>query len=174
MKKDERDVQMDKFINGEINLLVSTTVIEVGIDNPNATVMIIENSERFGLTQLHQLRGRIGRGAQQSYCILVQRKHTPIANHRLKVMENTLNGFKISDEDLKLRGPGEFFGKRQHGYLKTKIADISKDLDIIKFARNLAFDIVQDDCELKNPEHKNIKNELIYRYSNMLEFIDIG
>ena len=174
MKKDERDVQMDKFINGEINLLVSTTVIEVGIDNPNATVMIIENSERFGLTQLHQLRGRIGRGTQQSYCILVQRKNTPIANHRLKVMENTLNGFKISDEDLKLRGPGEFFGKRQHGYLKTKIADISKDLDIIKFARNLAFDIVQDDCELKNPEHKNIKNELIYRYSNMLEFIDIG
>ena len=174
MKKDERDVQMDKFINGEINLLVSTTVIEVGIDNPNATVMIIENSERFGLTQLHQLRGRIGRGAQQSYCILVQRKNTPIANHRLKVMENTLNGFKISDEDLKLRGPGEFFGKRQHGYLKTKIADISKDLDIIKFARNLAFDIVQDDCELKNPKHKNIKNELIYRYSNMLEFIDIG
>ena len=174
MKKDERDIQMDKFINGEINLLVSTTVIEVGIDNPNATVMIIENSERFGLTQLHQLRGRIGRGAQQSYCILVQRKHTPIANHRLKVMENTLNGFKISDEDLKLRGPGEFFGKRQHGYLKTKIADISKDLDIIKYARNLAFDIVQDDCELKNPEHKNIKNELIYRYSNMLEFIDIG
>jgi len=174
MKKDERDVQMDKFINGEINLLVSTTVIEVGIDNPNATVMIIENSERFGLTQLHQLRGRIGRGAQQSYCILVQRKNTPIANHRLKVMENTLNGFKISDEDLKLRGPGEFFGKRQHGYLKTKIADISKDLDIIKFARNLAFDIVQDDCELKNPEHKSIKNELIYRYSNMLEFIDIG
>ena len=174
MKKDERDVQMDKFINGEINLLVSTTVIEVGIDNPNATVMIIENSERFGLTQLHQLRGRIGRGTQQSYCILVQRKNTPIANHRLKVMENTLNGFKISDEDLKLRGPGEFFGKRQHGYLKTKIADISKDLDIIKFARNLAFDIVQDDCELKNPENKNIKNELIYRYSNMLEFIDIG
>ena len=174
MKKDERDVQMDKFINGEINLLVSTTVIEVGIDNPNATVMIIENSERFGLTQLHQLRGRIGRGTQQSYCILVQRKNTPIANHRLKVMENTLNGFKISDEDLKLRGPGEFFGKRQHGYLKTKIADISKDLDIIKFARNLAFDIVQDDYELKNPEHKNIKNELIYRYSNMLEFIDIG
>ena len=174
MKKDERDVQMDKFINGEINLLVSTTVIEVGIDNPNATVMIIENSERFGLTQLHQLRGRIGRGTQQSYCILVQRKNTPIANHRLKVMENTLNGFKISDEDLKLRGPGEFFGKRQHGYLKTKIADISKDFDIIKYARNLAFDIVQDDCELKNPEHKNIKNELIYRYSNMLEFIDIG
>ena len=174
MKKDERDAQMDKFINGEINLLVSTTVIEVGIDNPNATVMIIENAERFGLTQLHQLRGRIGRGSQQSYCILVQRKNTPIANHRLKVMENTLNGFKISDEDLKLRGPGEFFGKRQHGYLKTKIADISKDFDIIKYARNLAFDIVQDDCELKNPEHKNIKNELIYRYSNMLEFIDIG
>jgi len=174
MKKEDRDEQMVKFINGEIDLLVSTTVVEVGIDNPNATVMMIENAERFGLTQLHQLRGRIGRGEEQSYCILIQRKNTTIANHRLKVMENTLNGFKISDEDLQLRGPGEFFGKRQHGYMKTKIADIAKDGDIITQARNLAFDIVQNDYELKSMEYQKIKTELLFRYSNMLEFIDIG
>ena len=174
MKKENRDEQMVKFINGEIDLLVSTTVVEVGIDNPNATVMMIENAERFGLTQLHQLRGRIGRGEEQSYCILIQRKNTTIANHRLKVMENTLNGFKISDEDLQLRGPGEFFGKRQHGYMKTKIADIAKDGDIITQARNLAFDIVQNDYELKSMEYQKIKTELLFRYSNMLEFIDIG
>ena len=174
MKKEERDEQMRLFINGEINILVSTTVIEVGIDNPNATVMMIENAERFGLTQLHQLRGRIGRGTKQSYCILLQRKDTPIASHRLKVMENTLNGFKISDEDLQLRGPGEFFGKRQHGYMKTKIADIAKDGHIIRQTRNLAFDIVEKDYDLRSIEYQKIKKELIYRYNNMLEFIDIG
>jgi ATP-dependent DNA helicase RecG len=174
MKKEKRDEQMKLFIKGDINLLVSTTVIEVGIDNPSATVMMIENAERFGLTQLHQLRGRIGRGAEQSYCILLQRKETPIANHRLKVMENTSNGFKISDEDLQLRGPGEFFGKRQHGYMKTKIADIAKDGDIIEQTRSLAFNIVQHDYDLRSIEYQKIKRELIYRYSNMLEFIDIG
>tara|TARA_Y100000996_G_scaffold401305_1_gene372108 strand:- start:5456 stop:7555 length:2100 start_codon:yes stop_codon:yes gene_type:complete len=174
MKKEERDRQMKLFIDRQIDVLVSTTVIEVGIDNPNATVMMIENAERFGLTQLHQLRGRIGRGTEKSYCILLQRKDTSIANHRLKVMENTLNGFKISDEDLQLRGPGEFFGKRQHGYMKTKIADISKDGDIIKETRHLAFNIVEKDHDLRSIEYQKIKKELIYRYSNMLEFIDIG
>ena len=174
MKKEDRDEQMGLFINGKIDVLVSTTVVEVGIDNPNATVMMIENAERFGLTQLHQLRGRIGRGTKKSYCILLQRKDTSIANHRLKVMENTLNGFKISDEDLQLRGPGEFFGKRQHGYMKTKIADIAKDGDIIKETRYLAFNIVEKDHDLRSIEYQKIKKELIYRYSNMLEFIDIG
>ncbi len=135
---------------------------------------MIENAERFGLTQLHQLRGRTGRGLEQSYCILVQRKYTPIADYRLKVMENTSNGFKISDEDLQLRGPGEFFGKRQHGYMKTKIAEIAKDKDIIKEARNLAFSIVSKDHDLRSIEHQEIKKELLYRYGNMLEFIDIG
>ena len=148
--------------------------VEVGIDNPNATVMMIENAERFGLTQLHQLRGRIGRGTKQSYCILLQRKDTTIATHRLKVMENTSNGFKISDEDLKLRGPGEFFGKKQHGYMKTKLADISQDSEIIDRARGLAFNMIAKDDELKFPENKKIKNELIDEYSDMLEFINIG
>ena len=146
MNKVERDEQMRLFIGGDIDVLVSTTVVEVGIDNPNATIMIIENAERFGLTQLHQLRGRIGRGNYQSYCMLVQRKRSLLSDHRLKVMENTVNGFKISDEDLKLRGPGEFFGKKQHGYMKTKIADIPQDLEIIDRARNLAFNISNKFC----------------------------
>ena len=174
LKKEDRDKQMKSFIKGEINILVSTTVIEVGIDNPNATVMLIENAERFGLTQLHQLRGRIGRGKHQSYCILIQRKQTDLSSHRLKVMENTSNGFKISDEDLQLRGPGEFFGKKQHGYMRTKIAEISKDLEIIKKTRNLAFNIVSEDYDLRSIEYQKIKKELLNRYSGMLEFIDIG
>ena len=174
MNKIERDEQMNLFVNGKIDVLVSTTVIEVGIDNPNATIMLIENAERFGLTQLHQLRGRIGRGQYQSYCMLVQRKKSLLSDHRLKVMENTSNGFKISDEDLKLRGPGEFFGKKQHGYMKTKLADISQDSEIIDRARSLAFNIISKDDELKSLENKKIKNELIDKYSDMLEFINIG
>jgi len=174
MNKIARDEQMRLFISGDIDVLVSTTVIEVGIDNPNATIMLIENAERFGLTQLHQLRGRIGRGNYQSYCMLVQRKRSLLSDHRLKVMENTVNGFKISDEDLKLRGPGEFFGKKQHGYMKTKIADIPQDLEIIDRARNLAFNIIYKDDELKFPENKKIRHELINKYSNMLEFVNIG
>ena len=174
MNKIARDEQMRLFISGDIDVLVSTTVIEVGIDNPNATIMLIENAERFGLTQLHQLRGRIGRGNYQSYCMLLQRKRSLLSDHRLKVMENTVNGFKISDEDLKLRGPGEFFGKKQHGYMKTKIADIPQDLEIIDRARNLAFNIIYKDDELKFPENKKIRHELINKYSNMLEFVNIG
>ena len=174
MKKIERDKQMSLFISGNIDVLVATTVVEVGIDNPNATIMLIENAERFGLTQLHQLRGRIGRGKDQGYCILVQRKRSLLSDHRLKVMENTANGFKISDEDLKLRGPGEFFGKRQHGYMKTKIVDIPRDFKIISQTRELAFNIISKDDELKLPENQNIKHELFDKYSNMLEFINIG
>tara|TARA_B100000700_G_scaffold326732_1_gene439171 strand:- start:1590 stop:2384 length:795 start_codon:yes stop_codon:yes gene_type:complete len=174
MDKLERDRQMKLFIEGNIDILVSTTVIEVGIDNPNATVMLIENAERFGLTQLHQLRGRIGRGKYQSYCILMQRKRSDLSDYRLKVMENTSNGFKISDEDLKLRGPGEFFGKKQHGYLKTKIADIAKDGEIIELSRNLAFKIIKNDNELKLSKNSKIRLELIDKYKNMLEFINIG
>ena len=174
LKKDDRDKQMKSFIKGEINILVSTTVIEVGIDNPNATVMLIENAERFGLTQLHQLRGRIGRGKHQSYCILIQRKQTDLSNYRLKVMENTSNGFKISDEDLKLRGPGEFFGKRQHGYMKMKIGDISEDNELIDISRKLAFKLVDNDHDLRTTENQKIKEELLNKYNNMLEFIDIG
>ena len=172
LKKDEKKILMDNVNNGEIQCLVSTTVVEVGINNPNATIMVIENAERFGLTQLHQLRGRVGRGIYQSYCYLIERKKTSIANKRLKILEKTLNGFEIADEDLKLRGPGEFFGTKQHGYMSNKLLDIANDGAVIRHARNLAFSIVNSDSNLK--KYDKIKNKLIEDYSSMLEFSNIG
>ena len=111
----DKDNVMQRFADGEIDILVSTTVIEVGINVPNATVMVVENAERFGLAQLHQLRGRVGRGGYQSYCILYNESKSKIARERMKVMENSTDGFVISEKDLEIRGPGEFFGTRQHG-----------------------------------------------------------
>ena len=134
--------------------------------------MVIENSERFGLTQLHQLRGRVGRGTFQSYCYLIERKKTLNANKRLKILEKTLNGFEIADYDLKLRGPGEFFGTKQHGYMSNKLLDIANDSKIIYHARNLAFSLVNKDCNLN--EHSKIKSKLINDYSSILEFSNIG
>ena len=128
---------MSAYERNEIQILVSTTVIEVGIDIPNATVMMIEHADRFGLTQLHQLRGRVGRGKQKSYCILVRRNFTENSKKRLRIMESTNDGFLISDEDLKLRGPGEFFGIRQSGFLKYKIANMVTDGPILRDARKL-------------------------------------
>jgi len=174
MKKENRDEQMAAMSNNEIQCLVSTTVVEVGIDIPNASVMVIENAERFGLTQLHQLRGRIGRGSAQSYCILVKHSDTPEAEHRLKVMESTSNGFKISDEDLKLRGPGEFFGTRQHGYIKSKIANFVEDGPIIRQTRKRAFEMVEYDLKLKLDKHQKIRNQFKENYRHMLEFVNIS
>jgi ATP-dependent DNA helicase RecG len=174
MKKETRDEQMAAMANNEVQCLVSTTVVEVGIDIPNATIMVIENAERFGLTQLHQLRGRIGRGTQQSYCILVKHKDTPEAEHRLKVMESTSNGFKISDEDLKLRGPGDFFGTRQHGYIKSKIANFVEDGPIIRQTRKRAFEIVEYDPKLKLDKYQKIRKQFMENYRHMLEFVNIS
>ena len=172
--KDEKNILMNKFINGEIQCLISTTVIEVGIDHKMATIMVIENSERFGLTQLHQLRGRVGRSTLQSYCYLIQRKNTFNSNQRLKIMEQTIDGFVISDEDLKLRGPGDFFGTRQHGYLNSGLINFSQDREIINRARNLAFKIIDEDPKLKLEKNKLIKSEFMINYKDMLEFINIG
>jgi ATP-dependent DNA helicase RecG len=174
MKNEERDKQMEAMAKGEIQCLVATTVIEVGINIPNATVMIIENAERFGLTQLHQLRGRIGRGEHQGYCVLVKHKHTKDANHRLKVMESTSNGFKISDEDLKLRGPGEFFGTRQHGYIKSKIANFVEDGPIIRLARSRAVQVVHDDPQLNDVNNRGVRLQFLNNYQHMLEYINIS
>ncbi len=174
MKTNERDNQMESFAKNEIQILVSTTVIEVGIDIPNASVMVIENAERFGLSQLHQLRGRIGRGENQSYCVLVKRNHTEESDYRLKVMQRTTNGFEISDEDLKLRGPGQFFGTRQHGYLKAKLADLVQDGAIIRQARQLAFQIIDSDSHLNQPEHRQIRNRFLREYKEMIPYINIG
>jgi ATP-dependent DNA helicase RecG len=174
MKKETRDKQMAAMANNEIQCLVATTVVEVGIDIPNATVMVIENADRFGLTQLHQLRGRIGRGSSQSYCVLVKNSRSAEAEHRLKVMESTSNGFKISDEDLKLRGPGEFFGTRQHGYIKSKIANFVEDGPIIRQTRKRAFEMVEYDPKLQLDKHQNIRKQFKENYRHMLEFVNIS
>ncbi|MAV64320.1 MAG: hypothetical protein CBD97_01120 [Pelagibacteraceae bacterium TMED237] len=172
MKKDERDIEMERFINNKISCLVSTTVIEVGIDIPNATVMLIENANRFGLSQLHQLRGRVGRGNRDSFCFLVDDKENK--SKRLKILEESSNGFDISDEDLKLRGPGEFFGKKQHGYIKTGLADFYNDGIIIRNARSQAFKLIERDSSLIDKENRFINIELKQNYKEMLTLINIG
>lgn len=150
----EKEEAMARFKNGATDILVATTVIEVGVDVPNATVMIIEHAERFGLSQLHQLRGRVGRGAEQSYCILmVDSRRTTEAEVRLQVMAETDDGFKISEMDLKLRGAGDFFGTRQSGLPDLKIADITQDQPILIKAREAAFELIRRDPKLEAPEH---------------------
>ncbi|MBE5943547.1 MAG: hypothetical protein E7258_01370 [Lachnospiraceae bacterium] len=137
MKADEKNSIMDEFLAGNIDVLVSTTVIEVGINNPNATVMMVENAERFGLAQLHQLRGRVGRGTKQSYCIFVNGKESKESTERLKVLEESNDGFYIASEDLKLRGPGDFFGIRQSGEVLFTLADIYNHADMLKLAQDI-------------------------------------
>ncbi len=159
MKPKEKDAVMKAFSEGEIKLLVSTTVIEVGIDVPNAVIMLIENAERFGLSQLHQLRGRIGRGQFASTCILLSdRKGDSVG--RLKFMCKTSDGFKVADEDLRLRGPGDFLGKRQHGLPELKIADLSNDLELFRLAGNAAKELYNTDPKLQNPENAPLKTEI--------------
>jgi ATP-dependent DNA helicase RecG len=139
MRPDEKDDVMRRFVKGEIQILVSTTVIEVGVDVPNASVMVVEHAERFGLSQLHQLRGRVGRGAQQSFCVLLASdKQTDVARERLGIMEETNDGFKIAEKDLELRGPGELMGTRQAGLPEFRIANLVRDLDILQAARKEA------------------------------------
>lgn len=154
----EKDAVMQSFKNGELDLLVSTTVVEVGVDVPNAAVMVIENSDRFGLSQLHQLRGRVGRGKYKSYCILITDNVTDEVRKRLRILSSTSDGFRISEEDLKLRGPGDFFGSRQHGLPKLKIADMSEDTDILLQAQKTARLITQTDPQLKEPENKGLRD----------------
>ena len=172
LNKESKTDIMNQVNSGKIQCLVSTTVVEVGINNPNATVMVIENAERFGLTQLHQLRGRIGRGNFQSYCYLIQRKKGEISNKRLSIIEKHIDGFKISDEDLKLRGPGEFLGTKQHGYISSKLIDIANDGKIIRHARTRAFEIIENDPKLIS--YQILKNKLLKDYKHMLEFVNIG
>lgn len=154
MKPAQKDNVMNAFAAGNIKLLVATTVIEVGVDVQAATVMVIENAERFGLSQLHQLRGRVGRGKEQSYCILVSDSKSDTARQRLKTMKDYSDGFKIADVDLKLRGPGDFFGNRQHGLPKLKIADMLEDIEVLKECRRCADEILAEDFNLDKPEYK--------------------
>ena len=174
MKKEEKDNIMNEFSDNRIQILVSTTVIEVGIDVPNATVMLVEHADRFGLIQLHQLRGRVGRGSEKSYCIFVQRDITENSRKRLDIMERTNDGFVISDEDLKLRGPGEFFGIKQSGFFKYKIADLVMDGPIIKSARKAAFDLVAKDPHLRNRSFIELRRHFLKKYQHMLDFVNIS
>lgn len=160
MKPKEKDAVMKAFASGEIQLLVSTTVIEVGIDVPNAVIMLIENAERFGLSQLHQLRGRIGRGQYASTCILLSDKTGGETKQRLKFMCSTNDGFKVADEDLRLRGPGDFLGKRQHGLPELKIADLSEDMELFRAAGNAAKELYNTDPHLKNPKNECLRQEI--------------
>jgi ATP-dependent DNA helicase RecG len=166
---------MRSFVKGEINILFSTTVIEVGVDIPNATIMLIEHAERFGLSQLHQLRGRVGRGTEKSYCILkTPKKVSETAQRRLKIMTKTTDGFMIAEEDLKLRGWGEFFGTRQHGLPVFKIANPVLDQEILQSAREDAFEIVENDPHLRNPGNKDLKNYFISNFSDKIKFSKIS
>lgn len=160
MKQQEKDSVMEDFLNKKIDVLVSTVVIEVGIDVPNATCMVIENCERFGLAQLHQLRGRVGRGRDQSYCILISGSESDIAGERNEIMVSTSDGFKIAEEDLKLRGPGEIFGTRQHGIPELQIADLVRNVDILEKVRVIAKDIIDNDPGLNELEHIELKSRI--------------
>lgn len=153
MNQKKKDEVMARFKKGETQVLVSTVVIEVGVDVPNAVIMAVENAERFGLSQLHQLRGRVGRGKHKSTCILVTDAKGEEARARMNIMCSTTDGFKIADEDLKLRGPGDFFGTRQHGLPKLRIADIMTDTKILMQTQELAKKIILSDRDFKKQEH---------------------
>jgi len=175
MKSDEKEAIMMEVKEGRIHILVATTVIEVGIDIPNASVMVVEHAERFGLSQLHQLRGRIGRGRYPSKCILLaQYRSSEEAKVRLRAMEKTTDGFKIAEEDLALRGPGEFFGIRQSGLPDFRVAHIIRDTPILIEARKEAFRLIQEDPELVRPSHAGLKDILIKRWKGKMELATIG
>lgn len=170
MKAKDKERIMQEFKNNEINVLISTTVIEVGVDVPNANIMIIENAERFGLAQLHQLRGRVGRGEYQSYCILKYSGNSSIIRQRMQTMTDTDDGFKIAEKDLELRGSGEFFGTKQHGLPEFKVANLFEDIPVLKQVQELAIKIEQTDSKLEKEENKELK-ELVQRL--MKERIEI-
>ncbi len=174
MKASEKENTMKSFVDGKIDILVSTTVIEVGMDVPNASIMVVENAERFGLAQLHQLRGRVGRGVHKSYCILFNDSKSEIAKERMNVMQKTNDGFIISDKDLELRGPGEFFGVRQHGLPEFKIANLYKDIDLLKIAQNEALEVLKKDPLLESEENKNIKIKVSELFGKELEGISLN
>ena len=174
MKPKEKNDVMLKFKNKEFDVLISTTVIEVGIDVPNATMIIIQHADRYGLATLHQLRGRVGRGHKKSYCILVSNAKGQTAKQRLQIMTTTTDGFKIASEDLKMRGPGEFTGTLQHGFPEFKAGDIIKDVKLIEYAKQMAVDIITNDSELTAPENANINTLINTKYLQLSKIIQVG
>lgn len=158
MKASEKEAIMKSFVAGEISILVSTTIIEVGVNVPNATLMVIENAERFGLAQLHQLRGRVGRGAEQSYCVLFNQSKSKVSRERMKIMSQSNDGFVISEKDLEIRGPGDFFGTKQHGLPELKIANLYRDIEVLKLAQESAKELLELDPGLEG--NKRLKQYL--------------
>ena len=167
MKAADKDAVMRKFRDGELDILVATSVIEVGIDIPNATVMVIEDADRFGLSQLHQFRGRVGRGEHQSYCYVLSADAGMQAQERLEVFQHTDDGFRLSEEDLRLRGPGDFFGVRQSGVPELHIADLS-DTPLIELSRSLAAKLWESDPYLRKPEHTALREKMHLFWQNMM------
>jgi ATP-dependent DNA helicase RecG len=165
MRAAEKDKVMKKFRDGEIQVLICTTVVEVGVDVPNAAVMVIENAERFGLSQLHQLRGRVGRGSFESSCILITDNTTEECVKRMKIMSSTTDGFKISEEDLKMRGPGDFFGNAQHGLPPLKIADIACNMELMNRAQSCARELLEEDPLLEKPQNRALKMDVMRLFS---------
>jgi ATP-dependent DNA helicase RecG len=167
MKAREKDAVMADFVAGETDVLVSTTVIEVGVDVPNAALMVVENAERFGLSQLHQLRGRVGRGVHKSWCILVSDAEGEEVRSRLDILCKTGDGFKVAEEDLRLRGPGDFFGSRQSGLPEMHVADLGADAQILQRAQQAALKLLEEDPELILPEDAPLRErvERLFRVS---------
>ena len=173
MKAKEKNEIMERFLKREIQVLVSTTVIEVGVNVPNATVMMIENAERFGLAQLHQLRGRVGRGNRQSYCIMVHEADNQAVTQRLEILNKSNDGFEIAEKDLQLRGPGDVFGIRQSGLLDFQIADIFADASIMQSANEAVGQILEQDTQLCMPQHRDLRKKLIGYTKNGFENLNI-
>jgi ATP-dependent DNA helicase RecG len=171
MRPAEKEARMEEFRSGRLNVLISTTVIEVGVDVPNATVMLVENAERFGLAQLHQLRGRIGRGAHRSYCVLFDESppEADEARERLEAMVRTTDGFELADEDLRLRGEGTLFDVKQAGMPDLKLAKLSEDLELVKRARARAFGVIEQDPTLA--KHRALRSELESRFADSIDWL---
>ncbi|TFH25650.1 MAG: hypothetical protein E4H03_00010 [Myxococcales bacterium] len=175
MRADEKDAVMRRFKAGDLHCLVATTVIEVGIDVPNASIMVIEHADRFGLAQLHQLRGRVGRGAGDAYCCLVtDRKRSPDSMERLRVMERTGDGFEIAEADLRLRGPGEYLGTRQAGVPAFRAANLVRDGELLELARREAERWIERDPTLSLPESGELKRTIERRWGETLRLAEVG
>ena len=175
MKAEMKEEIMHQFRAGKIHILVSTSVVEVGVDVPNASVMVIEHAERFGLSQLHQLRGRVGRSEHQSYCILMaDYRQSEEAKRRLHVMTETTDGFKIAEEDLAIRGPGEFIGTKQSGIPPFRVANLARDVALLSEARAAAFTLMQEDPELSLEKHRKLRETLLSRWAGKLELAQVS